>query len=254
MPPANCESSKKTTKRAAYEIQARKYGVTMSCYMCNSKATSVEHVPPRCLFPEKKDLPQNIDLRKELITVPACDVHNSQKSKDDEYLLYLLVFGITANNVGKNHFLMKVMRSIVRSSGLVKKFTNVVVPVTVVDNQNGQSQKTVAMYIDTQRLYSSLDHIARGLYFHHYKEQWLGDLKTVPEFMLTSLDPEDPRNQNATLEEISKGADELFAPCAFLGENSEVFKYQVCELNSERYMRLYFYEGCKVFVFFGSEK
>ncbi len=225
----------------------------MSCYMCNSKATSVEHVPPRCLFPEKKDLPPNIDLRKELITVPACDVHNSQKSMDDEYLLYLLVFGITANQVGKDHFLMKVMRSIVRNSGLVKKFTNEVVPVTAVDIQNGQSQKTVAMNIDSKRLYSSFDHIARGLYFHHYNEQWLSDLKTVPEFILTSLDPQDPRNQNATLEEISKGADELFAPCAFLGKNPEVFKYQVRELNSEKYMRLHFYEGCRVVVFFGRE-
>ena len=63
-----------------------------TCYMCTSAATSVEHVPPRCLFPEQKDLPIGVDLRKQLITVPSCDIHNSRKSKDDEYLFYASEF------------------------------------------------------------------------------------------------------------------------------------------------------------------
>lgn len=61
------------------------------CYMCEATATSVEHVPPRCLFPEQKDLPSGVNLRKQLITVPSCEAHNTSKSKDDEYLLYALL-------------------------------------------------------------------------------------------------------------------------------------------------------------------
>ena len=54
-----------------------------TCYMCEELATSVEHIPPQCLFPEQKDLPDGIDLRKQLLTVPSCDKHNSKKSQDD---------------------------------------------------------------------------------------------------------------------------------------------------------------------------
>ena len=65
-----------------------------SCYMCDQPSTSAEHVPPKCLFPEKKDLPEGVDLRKQLITVPACYVHNTRKSKNDEYLLFCLVMSV----------------------------------------------------------------------------------------------------------------------------------------------------------------
>jgi len=38
---------------------------TSTCYMCDAPETSVEHVPPRGLFPEQKDLPPGVDLRKQ---------------------------------------------------------------------------------------------------------------------------------------------------------------------------------------------
>lgn len=53
-----------------------------TCYMCDLSATSVEHVPPKCMFPEFKDA--KVDLRRKLITVPSCDDHNAKKSRDDE--------------------------------------------------------------------------------------------------------------------------------------------------------------------------
>ena len=58
-----------------------------NCYMCDSYAVTVEHVPPACLFPEKKDS-KDIDFRKNLITVPSCEIHNSKKSDDDEFLMF----------------------------------------------------------------------------------------------------------------------------------------------------------------------
>ena len=60
------------------------------CYMCDNLATTIEHAPPKCIFPEKKDLPAGMDLRKELITVPSCEEHNTAKSTDDEYLLNII--------------------------------------------------------------------------------------------------------------------------------------------------------------------
>ncbi len=52
------------------------------CYWCGEPATSKEHVPPKCLFPEDKDIKPilNETFREHLITVPSCDKHNLSKS------------------------------------------------------------------------------------------------------------------------------------------------------------------------------
>jgi len=85
--------------------------IMSTCYMCNQEATSVEHAPPICVFPAKKDLPSQKDYRKNLITVPSCATHNAATSNDDEYLLYVLSSSITSSDVGLNQFLTKVKRS-----------------------------------------------------------------------------------------------------------------------------------------------
>lgn len=53
------------------------------CYRCNNIATSVEHVPAKCFFPKEH--------RKNLITVPSCEQHNNETSKDDEYVRGIIV-------------------------------------------------------------------------------------------------------------------------------------------------------------------
>jgi len=74
------------------------------CYYCGTDASSKEHVPPKCLFPEKKDIADGMNYRKNLITVPSCDKHNSNKCKDDEYLQLIIVHGYFNNTVGRDHF------------------------------------------------------------------------------------------------------------------------------------------------------
>lgn len=61
-----------------------------TCFACSNSATTHEHVPPACLFPETKDTDCNQDFRRNLITVPACADHNLRKSSDDEYFLWVL--------------------------------------------------------------------------------------------------------------------------------------------------------------------
>ena len=61
-----------------------------TCYMCHKPASTREHAPPLCFFPEAKDLEPPQDLRKHLITVPSCPDHNLSASKDDEYALVLV--------------------------------------------------------------------------------------------------------------------------------------------------------------------
>jgi hypothetical protein len=226
----------------------------VTCYMCDKKAQGVEHVPPRCLFPEKKDLPEGVDLRKQLITVSACDEHNTSKSQDDEYLLYLLVINLPANETAKSQFFTKIMRSIQRNPNLIKKFMANPHPVIAVDKETGQAHHTVAVNVDDARLDSALEHIARALYFHHFKNQWLGSVRTQPDFLLASLDPEKGQERNRLGEYMVAAADQLFSGIDFHGENPDVFKYQVLEGNENvhKLMRLHFYNRCRVSVFFGA--
>ena len=83
------------------------------CYMCDRPSSSMEHVPPKCLFPETKDLGRQ--YRNNLITVPSCDEHNSHKSADDEFLMASLAGLIGNNSVGLRHKFTKVNRAIYRS-------------------------------------------------------------------------------------------------------------------------------------------
>lgn len=226
----------------------------MSCYMCARGPAGFEHVPPKCLFPEQKDLPAGVDLRKQLITVPACDEHNTAKSKDDEYLLYLLVINLPANDAAKNHFFTKIMRSIKRNPALINTYTATQQPVMAVDTQTGKAFNTIAVRIDDKRLNSALDHMARALYFHHFKDQWLGSVRTQADFLLQSLDPNKGAHLNDLGSKMAQMADHIFADCAFHGANPDVFKYQVHEGGDKvhKLMRLHFYNGCRVSVFFGA--
>src|SRR4051812_40697399 len=77
-----------------------------TCYMCAELATSREHVPPKCISPEQKDVGR--DFRENLITVPSCREHNGRKSRDDEFLLVCLAGIIGNNSIGYRHKFSKV--------------------------------------------------------------------------------------------------------------------------------------------------
>src|SRR6266576_4429106 len=92
-------------------------GVSSSkCYMCDKPATSHEHVPPKCIFPERKDTGGE-DLRDQLMTVPSCDEHNTRKSKDDEFLMVSLAGILGNNSIGYRQKFTKVNRAIRNTSG-----------------------------------------------------------------------------------------------------------------------------------------
>lgn len=58
--------------------------MTETCYMCEAAPTSREHVPPKCLFPESKDV-NGQNFRENLITVPSCDIHIEEIFSADEH-------------------------------------------------------------------------------------------------------------------------------------------------------------------------
>ncbi|SIO49328.1 hypothetical protein SAMN05444172_2409 [Burkholderia sp. GAS332] len=84
------------------------------CYMCEAEGTTTEHVPPRALFPEAKDV-QGRNYRIDLVTASSCRLHNTAKSDDDQFLTVSLVGIIGNNSIGYHHRMKKVDHAIRRS-------------------------------------------------------------------------------------------------------------------------------------------
>lgn len=218
-----------------------------TCYMCDAPKTSKEHVPPRCLFPAEKEDPKGIGSRRNLVTVPSCDVHNSRKSKDDEYILYVLALNIANNQAAENHFNAKIRRAIENNPAVWNRLKSNMKPVVARDQHTGQITSTVALGVDMVRFNSAMDHLGRALYFHHFKCKWPGRISVYPDFLLF-MDTNDAQHKNAQVYAMAEMANLLLADVPSYGENPEIFRYQVADGNeeAERLMRLYFYDGARV--------
>ncbi|MBN2526978.1 MAG: hypothetical protein JXR76_11345 [Deltaproteobacteria bacterium] len=204
-----------------------------TCYMCVAPKVSREHVPPKCLFPEQKDLPAGMDYRKNLIKVPSCKVHNLNTSDHDEYLMAVLVWHFKNNGAAYNHAATKVLRALKRRDGALAT--------TILQDAQSVSvrgQQTVKLKIDTERVIGELDKIARGLHFKHYNEKWTDELLVYPPSM---------QNENAQIniihEELLRKNRQTFQNVPRHGENQEIFYYQFLEENGDKALRMVFYEG-----------
>lgn len=199
-----------------------KNNTIQKCYMCENIATSQEHVPPKCLFPEQKDT-RGIDFKKNLIKVPSCDLHNTSKSDDDEFLMLSLSGIITNNAVGQFHFLTKSDRAIRRKS---KDFLNkqILRNHKIVNLKISEKEfKPVSIgYPNIARLQSCFEHIAYGIYFHEYKTKFVGEIKIFFGF----LEYEDTYMQ--TLKKFIKKRFDIEKELKLInkGENPLVFNYE----------------------------
>ena len=215
-----------------------------SCYMCDRRATSKEHVPPRCFFPEKKDLPQGEDYRVNLITVLSCELHNLSKSEDDLYLLSVIVAYYKNNSVAQRHFSTKMLRAIERSPWLRETYTRKWSPVLV------GSTRLPAFDVDRRRVIKSLTCIVNGLHFHHYREQWSHDILIYTPPLLYMDGPEPPQRVD-----VKRAFDTLsqthLENQPRLGVNREVFYYQTYrdEQGECLLVRMAFYRGFVVYGF-----
>ncbi len=208
-----------------------------TCYMCDSPATSVEHVPPRCFFPEQKDLPAGVDYRKGLITVPSCDVHNSDKSKDDVYLLAVIAAYYANNQPSKDHYGAKILRALKKSTG----FAHCVL--TGSEKVNFGGDMTTALKVDTNRFLRGLTNVAHGLYFHTYK----GECPHPVQIHTTALHGPDKR-ERTDVAGLIDAVRPLLASAPLKGENPDIFQYQIVQVPHTplTVIRMLFYQGAEV--------
>lgn len=203
-----------------------------TCYMCTAPATSREHVPPKCLFPEPKDLP-GTNYRDNPIIVSSCDVHNFRKSKDDEYLMDVLPVYFLNDPVAKKHVDKKVLRALKRRSKLA---------VELVSGGGSLGCGLAALGVDTERILNSCDHIVRGLYFEQYGRKWMFPL----ELFSCAFIPTDPNlfesfEKCRVMErEIDQSFEQNGTP--YGGAHPEIFKFRfLCGSERVFYVQIFFY-------------
>ncbi len=209
--------------------------------MCDEIATSDEHIPPKCIFPEAKDL--GIDYRKNLIKVPSCDTHNLQKSKDDEYLMMVLTCSITNNKTAMDQINTKIIRAWRKIPSLAKLLLNNTKPVVA----NGQA--TLASQVDITRFNSSLDCIARGLYYDQYKKKWSEKININSPAML-SLNGKDASIHNQIQNKMGSAVNQTLVDLPKYGENQDVFWCQLLHNKPEELLiNMMFFGGFQVLAF-----
>lgn len=214
------------------------------CYWCENQAVSLEHVPPRCLFPEDKDVKPifNRSYRENLITVPSCDEHNLQKSNLDEYLMVTLSGKVGNNSLAYVQTHTKVERSRKRNNKLLDIQRHEVVKV------NDKEFPVLWVNVNNEKLVHSFESIARGLYYHSNKISFKGKITVISRIF---NHPEDPngtefhRRAAGILERERRHWNTKIE-----GENKEVFFYQFSPIDGfkSQTLALNFFEGIDVYV------
>lgn len=216
------------------------------CYKCGKIATSKEHVPPICLFPEQKDV-GGADFRKNLITVPSCEEHNTQKSNDDEFLLATIA-GVVGNNVlGYVQTKTKVKRIHNRKG---KRYIEEIAKnhkELTIKSKEGIEFSVMTGLFDNKRLIKCFQHIACGLYFHEFQKIFDGECPVFIAFTIN--DSEKDENLKVWFKKEFELNSEKWL---IKGANPSVFKYQFGEpdYNGLIPLRMTFYKGADVYVSF----
>lgn len=221
-----------------------KLSAEATCYMCNAPATSGEHVPPKCLFPEAKDL-EGEDLRRLLITVPSCDAHNGRKSRDDEFLMVSLAGLLGNNSIGYRHNQRKVHRAIRRSAGRLLDLALRERKTVTINLDNNKFLSAIVGTPDAARLSRCFEHVVRGLHFHLHGSALRGRVRPCLGFVVA------PNADGRTFTRyIRDKVDSELEGVAPIGHNPGVFFFQVTapDLFGHYLYRLCFYGSAQVYV------
>lgn len=214
------------------------------CYWCGAPSTSREHVPPKCFFPERKDFRDftEKDFRKNLITVPSCDLHNLSKSNDDEYLMVCLASRVGNNAQAFLHTKTKVRRSRERKPTMVD-----VLEAGIIETEHATFPVQM-VHVDNLRLNHSFEAIGRALFFHEFGVKFDGQCQIVSR-IFSHPDAIQSTQFNVRACEMIE-SEMRHWKTEIKGDNPEIFAYQFSPEDSFkiRTLCLTFYENTQVFV------
>jgi hypothetical protein len=218
--------------------------VEKKCYWCENEAVSMEHVPPRCLFPEDKDVKHifNKTYREHLITVPSCDEHNLRKSNLDECLMVTLSGKVGNNGLAYVQTLTKIERSRKRNSKLLDINNGEIIKL------NDKEFPVLWINVDTQKLNYSFESIARGLYYHENNKSFKGEITIVSKLF---NHPDDPNGTEFNIRASKMiESERMHWNTEVKGVNKEVFSFQFSPIDDfkTQTLALNFFEGIDVYI------
>ncbi|SDT37414.1 hypothetical protein SAMN04490182_4343 [Pseudomonas cedrina] len=193
-----------------------------TCYYCKAPSKTLEHVPPKCLFPKGTKKNYRVNLMK----VPSCDLHNSNKSGDDQYMM--VYFAARAKGLDYEKLrphIDKTIRTIIRKPHFLREYTDQITITTEVDSQARTSgidwydpKNHVELKSNYERIGNFLAAVARGALFYDKGVQWSGAVFVMPHFL-------------GTLEtdggvSLTKVNELLINPDFSTGDNQEIFFYR----------------------------
>ena len=213
--------------------------------MCETPATSREHAPPLCFFPEEAGIGR--DLRRNLITVPSCDRHNSVKSKDDEYFRAVILMQAAQNSdVGRHQFFQKLLRATARTPHAYQSFFH--------DKGTVAGGKGRALQIDRDRFDSCIDHLSRALFFDTFKSKWTLPITVISPNLFKEIVSDNvvPHQPIIRAVDVSR---QMLGGKPIRGQNPEIFKYRLdYEKSAVAFaFAAIFYDSFEVFTFSSSE-
>lgn len=215
-----------------------------TCFMCDEPATTKDHIPPKCFFPEQKDT--GTDYKKNLITVPACNTHNLRTSLDDEYLLGIVAFHWRNNPVAYTHSTTKIKRAM----RYRKQYYDLFFGEGKHQILYWQNEKLVTVPIDISRFIASMQKMARGIYFVHFGRKWLRDVDIQPVSLVAVYKESHPIITALTeiTQQMHQQMQRLCMKQTSHGSNPDVFYYQLAhdEPPTDIIMRMVFYSGFEV--------
>ncbi|MEW5897356.1 MAG: hypothetical protein AB1668_06695 [Nanoarchaeota archaeon] len=147
-----------------------------TCYCCEAIANSREHIPPQCIF--EKPRPTN------LITVPSCDRHNSEKSKDDEYFRWFITSASSENKKAERLITTKVIKGFKRRPALLSKIWQGAIKNIPIYSEGGiYLGNRPGFKFDNKRIQNILNQICKGLFYYHFNKKFSNNY-TFKDFVI----------------------------------------------------------------------
>ncbi len=215
------------------------------CYMCDKEGITKEHVPPKCIFPESKDISSGDRYRINLITVKSCEYHNTAKSKDDMYLLFILAAHISSNDLAQEHFAKKIRRAISRQRHVFVEFVKKNTRAQI--SESGELINTFAIEIDRERFDSAIRHISHALHYHKYGCSFVGEVQIITDALL-DMSGSVSTGFNDRVHSCVKKVAFLLKDVSSEGDNPDVFTYKILKIRetNQVILQLNFYDGFKI--------
>ena len=226
------------------------------CYCCEAIATTKDHIPPKCFFPEEKYLHSNSsDYRNQLVTVPACSAHNNLRASDDEYTAAVIVMN-SQSDLAVAMFKSKWLKTLLRREGaLGKRIFSTARSARVISKKNDLyiPQETLSISYEMNRIERVIESIARALYYLESgcQEKWTNDvLIRSPNFLNQDLSDSQDADKLNQINQVFIGGEKYHELGITLkGTHPDIFYYQFFKSEDMNFIRIVFYGDFTFFAF-----